>query len=258
MRRGRRPSLATVAPCRARSISTPMSVSRSATGGSATTKRCCRGSRAPTWRAGSTPATPAPSARRWLVAPSWVWSSARRCRTATSTGFGRRAMDVAAPDLEADVLYQLSAVDGLSRLAGSRVAYLKPHGALLSPHAGRRRAGRRRRRRRDRLGSVAAGDDDGGRRAGPPCHRGRAPRGERGLRRPGLRRRAGGWCPGRSRARCSTTPIWRPNRQLASRRRADSTRSASTATHRGRQPSPQAVRRLLETRGLTIAAFTSP
>jgi UPF0271 protein len=45
-------------------------------------------------------------------------------------GFGRRAMDVAAPDLEADVLYQLSAVDGLSRLAGSRVAYLKPHGAL--------------------------------------------------------------------------------------------------------------------------------
>ncbi|MGD9701672.1 MAG: LamB/YcsF family protein [Acidimicrobiia bacterium] len=45
-------------------------------------------------------------------------------------GFGRRPMDVAAADLEADVLYQLAAVDGLSRMAGSRVAYLKPHGAL--------------------------------------------------------------------------------------------------------------------------------
>ena len=45
-------------------------------------------------------------------------------------GFGRRAMDVDAADLEADVLYQLAAVDGLARIAGIRARYVKPHGAL--------------------------------------------------------------------------------------------------------------------------------
>jgi len=45
-------------------------------------------------------------------------------------GFGRRAMDLADDELEADVLYQLSALDGLCRAAGGRVSYLKPHGAL--------------------------------------------------------------------------------------------------------------------------------
>jgi len=45
-------------------------------------------------------------------------------------GFGRRFIDVPAAELEADVLYQLAALDGLARAAGSRVAYLKPHGAL--------------------------------------------------------------------------------------------------------------------------------
>jgi 5-oxoprolinase (ATP-hydrolysing) subunit A len=45
-------------------------------------------------------------------------------------GFGRRAMDVAPHDLESDVLYQLAALDGLCRVAGSRARYLKPHGAL--------------------------------------------------------------------------------------------------------------------------------
>ncbi len=45
-------------------------------------------------------------------------------------GFGRRFVDVPPAELEADVLYQLSALDGLARAAGSGVAYLKPHGAL--------------------------------------------------------------------------------------------------------------------------------
>jgi len=45
-------------------------------------------------------------------------------------GFGRRAMDVDAEDLEADVLYQIAAVDGLARTAGVRARYVKPHGAL--------------------------------------------------------------------------------------------------------------------------------
>lgn len=45
-------------------------------------------------------------------------------------GFGRRAMDVDPRDLESDVLYQLAALDGLCRVAGTQVRYLKPHGAL--------------------------------------------------------------------------------------------------------------------------------
>ena len=45
-------------------------------------------------------------------------------------GFGRRAMDVEPADLAADVLYQLAALDGLARVAGTRARYVKPHGAL--------------------------------------------------------------------------------------------------------------------------------
>ncbi len=45
-------------------------------------------------------------------------------------GFGRRHMDVAPADLEADVLYQLGALEAMCRPAGTRVAYVKPHGAL--------------------------------------------------------------------------------------------------------------------------------
>ena len=45
-------------------------------------------------------------------------------------GFGRRYIDVPAAELEADVLYQLGALDAIARAAGGRVAYVKPHGAL--------------------------------------------------------------------------------------------------------------------------------
>lgn len=45
-------------------------------------------------------------------------------------GFGRRFLDVSPDDLRADVLYQLGALDGIARAAGTRVRYLKPHGAL--------------------------------------------------------------------------------------------------------------------------------
>ncbi|WP_025156572.1 LamB/YcsF family protein [Leifsonia aquatica] len=47
-------------------------------------------------------------------------------------GFGRRAMDVAPDDLRAETLYQLSALTGIARVAGARVAYVKPHGALYN------------------------------------------------------------------------------------------------------------------------------
>lgn len=47
-------------------------------------------------------------------------------------GFGRRRMDIAPADLYADVLYQLSALDGIARTVGGRVGYVKPHGALYT------------------------------------------------------------------------------------------------------------------------------
>jgi UPF0271 protein len=47
-------------------------------------------------------------------------------------GFGRRAMDIAPNELTNEVLYQLGALDGLCRVAGTRVRYVKPHGALYN------------------------------------------------------------------------------------------------------------------------------
>lgn len=45
-------------------------------------------------------------------------------------GFGRREMDVPPAELAAEVLYQIAALDGIARSEGSRVRYVKPHGAL--------------------------------------------------------------------------------------------------------------------------------
>ena len=45
-------------------------------------------------------------------------------------GFGRREMDVEPDDLAADVLYQIGGLEGLCRVAGTQVRYVKPHGAL--------------------------------------------------------------------------------------------------------------------------------
>ena len=47
-------------------------------------------------------------------------------------GFGRRPMDIPARELTADVIYQIGALDGLARAAGSAVRYVKPHGALYN------------------------------------------------------------------------------------------------------------------------------
>ena len=51
-------------------------------------------------------------------------------------GFGRRNLDVAPDDLTADVIYQIGALQGLARAAGTRVTYVKPHGALYNTIAG--------------------------------------------------------------------------------------------------------------------------
>ena len=47
-------------------------------------------------------------------------------------GFGRRAMDVGSEDLTAEVIYQIGALQALAAAAGTRVAYVKPHGALYN------------------------------------------------------------------------------------------------------------------------------
>jgi UPF0271 protein len=47
-------------------------------------------------------------------------------------GFGRRAMEVDPPTLTNEVIYQIAALDGFARIAGTRVSYVKPHGALYN------------------------------------------------------------------------------------------------------------------------------
>jgi UPF0271 protein len=47
-------------------------------------------------------------------------------------GFGRRAIDVEPRSLTNDVIYQIGALDGFARVAGTRVRYVKPHGALYN------------------------------------------------------------------------------------------------------------------------------
>jgi UPF0271 protein len=47
-------------------------------------------------------------------------------------GFGRRFIDVEPAELTNDVLYQIGALEAMARVAGSRVVYVKPHGALYN------------------------------------------------------------------------------------------------------------------------------
>jgi 5-oxoprolinase (ATP-hydrolysing) subunit A len=47
-------------------------------------------------------------------------------------GFGRRFVDMDPGELADDVVYQLGALEGLCRVAGTSVRYVKPHGALYN------------------------------------------------------------------------------------------------------------------------------
>ncbi len=47
-------------------------------------------------------------------------------------GFGRRFIDIEPAALTQDVIYQIGALDGFARVAGARVRYVKPHGALYN------------------------------------------------------------------------------------------------------------------------------
>src|SRR3954469_19070270 len=51
---------------------------------------------------------------------------------ADKPGFGRRFLDIEPAALRDEVVYQLGALDAFARIAGDRVRYVKPHGALYN------------------------------------------------------------------------------------------------------------------------------
>jgi 5-oxoprolinase (ATP-hydrolysing) subunit A len=51
---------------------------------------------------------------------------------ADKPGFGRRFVDIEPAALRDEVVYQLGALDAFARIAGDRVRYVKPHGALYN------------------------------------------------------------------------------------------------------------------------------
>jgi 5-oxoprolinase (ATP-hydrolysing) subunit A len=50
-------------------------------------------------------------------------------------GFGRRRIDYDLDELRDDILYQIGALEAFCRVAGGRVRYVKPHGALYNTAA---------------------------------------------------------------------------------------------------------------------------
>jgi 5-oxoprolinase (ATP-hydrolysing) subunit A len=50
-------------------------------------------------------------------------------------GFGRRRIEMEVDELQADIGYQIGALDAFARAAGDRVRYVKPHGALYNSAA---------------------------------------------------------------------------------------------------------------------------
>jgi 5-oxoprolinase (ATP-hydrolysing) subunit A len=50
-------------------------------------------------------------------------------------GFGRRRIDYDTHELRDDILYQIGALEAFCRVAGDRVRYVKPHGALYNTAA---------------------------------------------------------------------------------------------------------------------------
>lgn len=56
-------------------------------------------------------------------------------------GFGRRDMDVTSEELIGDMIYQIGALQGIAKAAGTSVRYVKPHGALYNHIANHERQG---------------------------------------------------------------------------------------------------------------------
>lgn len=57
-------------------------------------------------------------------------------------GFGRRHIDLPPSEVTDDLLYQVGALDALARAAGTKVSYVKPHGALYNEMASDERVAR--------------------------------------------------------------------------------------------------------------------
>ncbi|WP_410786240.1 LamB/YcsF family protein [Kribbella sp. C-35] len=51
---------------------------------------------------------------------------------ADKAGFGRRFVDIEPAALRDEIVYQIGALDAFARIAGDRVRYVKPHGALYN------------------------------------------------------------------------------------------------------------------------------
>ena len=75
--------------------------------------------------------------------PLGIWNTVRRAAAAgiaigahpgypDLVGFGRRDLAMGADELEASVLYQVAALAGLARSAGTSLRHVKPHGALYN------------------------------------------------------------------------------------------------------------------------------
>lgn len=56
-------------------------------------------------------------------------------------GFGRRDMDLTNEELIGDIIYQIGALQGMAKAAGTHVRYVKPHGALYNHIANHERQG---------------------------------------------------------------------------------------------------------------------
>ena len=65
------------------------------------------------------------AARRGVVVGAHVGYRGR-------AGFGRRNMDPSSEELVGDTIYQIGALQGLAKAAGTAVRYVKPHGALYN------------------------------------------------------------------------------------------------------------------------------
>ena len=175
-------------------------------------------------------------------------------------GFGRREIDVPPDELTADVLYQLGALEAFAKAAGSRVRYVKPHGALYNRIARdpvQAAAVVEAIRRYDPAlplltlpGSVAWRRPGGGR----PVRR-------RGVRRPPIPPRAPGSRrePGPARPRAGAARA--RSRPPSTGSTADGSRSPSRCAplrprrQFGAVDPPRAVRTALEHAGVTLEAF---
>ena len=148
-------------------------------------------------------------------------------------GFGRRFVDVEPHALTQDVIYQLGALDAFARTAGTRVRYLKPHGALYNAivhheaQAAAVVAAVRRRRPRPAGARAARLALAGARRRGGADH------GPRGVRRPRLRagRHAGP-------ARAARRGAARPRRDRRAVRRDGHRRHGHRRRRRGARAGP--------------------